>query len=456
MGERSHVTANSDGTGGAGARTGSQTGSQTGSMADPLGWSRAYAPNEGQNGLAAILKDVPRKRLTILGATGSIGCSTLDLVREARKAGGPDRFPIEALTAQSRVDDLIAQAREFRPALAVIGDESHYAALKAGLEGTGIEAAAGVSALCEAAARPSDWLMAAIVGAAGLAPTLEAVKRGAEVALANKECLVCAGDLVRAEVLASGAVLLPVDSEHNAIYQVLDPRHLGALERIILTASGGPFREWPRDRMAAASPAEAVAHPNWSMGAKISVDSATMMNKGLEFIEAAYLFPVPPERIEILIHPQSVIHSMVAYTDGSVLAQLGSPDMRTPIAHTLAWPARMPAPSARLDLAAIGTLTFEAPDAERFPAIRLTRDALMAGGGAPTVLNAANEVAVARFLEGRLGFLEIAGVVEASLDRMSGARLGAGGRNLASLDDVHALDGEARAVAGELAAQRAL
>jgi len=372
------------------------------------------------------------RRVTILGSTGSVGRSTVDLLDRH-----PDRFAIEALTAHSRVDELIAQCRRLKPRFAAIGNPGCYDALKRGLSGTGIEVGAGPAAVAEAAGRPADWVMAAIVGAAGLAPTLAAVRAGAVVALANKECLVCAGSVMMAEVKACGATLLPVDSEHNAIFQVFDFDRADAVERIILTASGGPFRCLDRSAMARVTPAQAVAHPNWSMGAKISVDSATMMNKGLEVIEAFHLFPVGEERIEVVIHPQSVVHSLVAYVDGSVLAQLGSPDMRTPIAYALGWPARMPAPAPRLDLAALGTLTFERPDAERFPALRLAREALQAGGGAPTILNAANEVAVAGFLAGRLGFLDIASVVDEVLQMLPSPQV-------TSLDDVLALDGEAR------------
>jgi len=292
----------------------------------------------------------------------------------------------------------------------------------------------------EAARRPADWIMAAIVGAAGLAPTLAAIRRGAVVALANKEALVCAGDLVTAEVKRSGATLLPVDSEHNAIFQVFDFARPEGIDKIILTASGGPFRTLERHEMAAVTPAQALKHPNWSMGAKISIDSATMMNKGLELIEAKHLFGLPEDRIEIVVHPQSVIHSLVSYVDGSVLAQLGSPDMRTPIAVTLAWPKRMAAPSARLDLAVIAKLTFEAPDPERFPALRLARDALIAGGSAPIVLNAANEEAVAAFLKGKIGFLEIAGLVEDTLAELPAAPI-------YTLDDVYDIDRQARETA---------
>lgn len=379
-----------------------------------------------------------RKRVSIFGSTGSVGCSTLDLIER-----DPQRFEVEALTANGSIERLAAQARRAGAKVAVTADAARYQDLKRALAGSGIEAAAGPEALLEAADRPADWVMAAIVGAAGLAPTLAAVRRGAVVALANKESLVCAGPLVTAEVARCGATLLPVDSEHNAIFQVFDFERIDAIDRLILTASGGPFRTQPHAGMEHVTPAQAVAHPNWSMGAKISIDSATMMNKGLELIEAHHLFGLPEERIEILVHPQSVIHSMVAYVDGSVLAQMGQPDMRTPIAYTLAWPDRMTAPVERLDLVAIAQLTFEAPDPDRFPALRLAREALQAGGGAPTVLNAANEVAVAAFLEGRHGFLGIAATVEATLTRL-------GARALTSLDDVFALDTEARRTAHDM------
>jgi 1-deoxy-D-xylulose-5-phosphate reductoisomerase len=378
------------------------------------------------------------RRVTVLGATGSIGCNTLDLV-----ARSPEKFRVEALTAQRNVPQLARQARELGASLAVIGDPSLYGALKAALAGSQVEAAAGPGALVEAAMRPADWVMAGIVGAAGLAPTLAAVRRGVVVALANKECLVCAGELILQEARRSGATLLPVDSEHNAIFQVFDFARPEAVEKIILTASGGPFLNCPLDRMASVTPAEAVQHPNWEMGAKISVDSATMMNKGLEMIEARCLFPLRAEQIEVLIHPQSVVHSLVAYVDGSVLAQLGAPDMRTPIAYTLAWPGRMAAPAARLDLARLGQLTFQQPDLERFPALRLAREALVAGGSAPIVLNAANEAAVEAFLAGRIGFLEIARTVERTLARLPTRPAG-------GLDDVLATDAAARRMAAEL------
>jgi len=375
--------------------------------------------------------------VTILGSTGSIGCNTLDLIRR-----NASQYRVEALTANRNVELLASQAIEFDAKLAVVADEACYDDLKEALAGTGIEAAAGPSGLVEAALRPADWVMAAIVGAAGLQPTLSAIRRGCVVALANKECLVCAGDLVLAEVEKSGATLLPVDSEHNAIFQVFDFNQEKSIEKIILTASGGPFRERSLIEMEKVTPGEAVAHPNWEMGAKISVDSATMMNKGLELIEAHYLFNLPGEQIDIIVHRQSIIHSLVAYVDGSVLAQLGSPDMRTPIAYALGWPRRIPSPSPRLDLAAIARLDFEAPDLVRFPSIRLARQALSAGGAGPAVLNAANEIAVAAFLEGRIGFLDIARTVETTLEKMAGQTIGA-------LDDVIEIDREARVQAME-------
>ncbi len=388
--------------------------------------------------MTAALDMAPRRRVTILGSTGSVGANTIDLIERNR-----DRFEIEALTANRNVDRLIEQARRLRPRLAVTADPDGYGRLKAGLAGSGIEAAAGPEALVEAASRPADWVMAAIVGACGLAPTLAAAERGAMVAFANKECLVSAGPLMMEQVRRRGATLLPVDSEHNAIYQVLDAKAKDSVEKLVLTASGGPFRTADSQTMATATPEQAVAHPTWNMGAKISVDSATMMNKGLEIIEASYLFGLPPERIDVLIHPQSVIHSLVAYVDGSVLAQLGMPDMRTPIAYTLAWPDRMETPCRRLDLAEVARLDFEPPDPVRFPALRLAREALAAGGGAPAVLNAANEVAVGAFLDRRIGFLDIVRVVEETL-------AGIGDRPLESLSDVTEIDAEARRYAVSL------
>lgn len=377
------------------------------------------------------------RRLSILGSTGSVGCSTLDLISRT-----PDAFEIDVLTAHRNVALLASQAIQVGASLAVIADESCLDELRQALEGSGIEAAAGANALLEAAARPVDWMMSAIVGAAGLAPTMSAVREGAVVALANKECLVCAGDLMIEAVARHGGALLPVDSEHNAIFQVFEQDRREAIERIVLTASGGPFREMSLKDMGQVTPAQAVAHPNWDMGAKISVDSATMMNKGLELIEAHYLFDMSGDDIEILVHPQSIIHSMVGYTDGSVLAQLGSPDMRTPIAYTLGWPRRMAAPVERLDLAKIAQLTFEAPDDVRFPALSLARQALAAGGQAPNVLNAANEIAVAGFLAGQTGFLDIAGIVEDTLAAVPGS-------SPQSLEDVMAVDSHARRIANE-------
>ena len=379
------------------------------------------------------------RRIAILGSTGSVGCNTVELV-----AAQPDAYAVEALVAQRSVERLAAQARQLHAKLAVVADESRYRALKSLLDGSGIEAAAGPDAVVEAAMRPADWVMAAIVGAAGLAPTLAAVRRGAIVALANKEALVCAGALATAEAKRHGARFLPVDSEHNAIFQVFDAEEAHAVERIVLTASGGPFRERSIEAMAAVTPAEAVKHPNWSMGAKISIDSATMMNKGLEIIEAHHLFALESGQIDVVVHPQSVVHGLVYYKDGSVLAQLGSPDMRTPIAHALGWPKRIAAPSPRLDLARLGRLTFEPPDLERFPALRLARAALLAGGGAPTVLNAANEVAVAAFLDSRIGFLDIAAIVEDTLAALPGRRID-------TLEDVYDCDRAARDVATRLA-----
>jgi 1-deoxy-D-xylulose-5-phosphate reductoisomerase len=385
------------------------------------------------------LAEAPRS-VTILGSTGSVGCSTVDLI-----ARHPDQFTVAALTAKGNVQRLAEQAKRLRARRAVVADEACYGELRDALASTGIAAAAGQAAVVEAASQPSDWVMSAIVGAAGLEPTLAAVRRGAIVALANKECLVCAGKLIMAEIREHGATLLPVDSEHSAIFQVFDFVQADRVEKIILTASGGPFRNVSLEQMGRATPQAAVAHPNWSMGAKISVDSATMMNKGLEMIEAYHLFPVRTDQIEVVVHPQSIIHSMVAYQDGSVLAQMGTPDMRTPIAYALGWPRRMSAPAQRLDLVQLGKLTFEAPDTERFPALKLAREALHQGGGAPTILNAANEVAVAGFMAGAIGFLDIARGVEHALGKIAAPPP-------ASIADVHALDAEARRVAGEFVA----
>lgn len=353
-----------------------------------------------------------KRRISILGATGSIGKSTLDLVERS-----PERFEVVALTARTSVEALAKSAIRTKASLAVIADESRLADLKVALGGSGCRAAAGADGLLEAAAGDCDFVMAAIVGCAGLVPTMAAVEAGKTVALANKEALVTAGSLMTGAAQRSGATLLPVDSEHNAIFQCLAGSRGDDVSRLVLTASGGPFRDWPIERMQSATPAQAVAHPRWSMGAKISVDSATLMNKGLELIEAHHLFGLDSARIDIVVHPQSVVHSLVEFVDGSMLAQLGSADMRIPIAYTLAWPERMETPSERLSLAEIGRLDFEAPDLERFPALRLARAALERGGGAAIVLNAANEVAVESFLEGEIGFCDIAGLVEQALDQ---------------------------------------
>ena len=381
------------------------------------------------------------RSLSILGSTGSVGTSTIDLVERE-----PERFEVEALTAHRNVVLLAEQAKKVQAKQAVIGDSSLYADLKEALSGTAIEVAAGPDAIVEAASRPAEMVMGSIVGAAGLKPTMAAVKRGAIVALANKECLVSAGPVFMEEVKKAGATVLPVDSEHNAIFQVFDFDQVEAVEKIILTASGGPFRTSSMEVMRTATREQAIAHPNWDMGVKISVDSATMMNKGLEFIEAAYLFPVKTSQIDVLVHPQSVIHSMVAYRDGSVLAQLGTPDMRIPIAYALAWPNRMSTPSPRLDLAELSQLTFEKPDTERFPALRLAREALHLGGTAPTILNAANEIAVQAFVDARIGFLDIATVVEQVLDKFEHS-------DLTSLSDVFSVDERGRTLANEIIAQ---
>jgi len=385
--------------------------------------------------MAIVNANSPRsapRSVSVLGSTGSIGCNTVDLLSR-----NPDDYTVQALTGNRNVKLLAEQAKALKAKLAVVADESQYGELKDLLAGTGIETAAGTQAVSDAAARPSDVLIAAIVGTAGLRPTLEGVRRGTIVGLANKETLVSAGDFMTHEVEKFGATLIPVDSEHSAIFQVFDFDRREGVSKITLTASGGPFRQTALKDMENITPAQAVAHPNWDMGAKISVDSATMMNKGLEIIEAFHLFPIDVNDIDVVVHPQSVVHSMVSYIDGSVLAQLGAPDMRTPIALALAWPKRMVTPAETLSLADIATLTFEAPDEVRFPALRLARDVLHTGGGAPTVLNAANEVAVAAFLDDKIGFLDIARVVETVLDGMEITAL-------ADLDAVFALDHDAR------------
>ena len=354
-----------------------------------------------------------KRKIAILGATGSIGKSTLDLVEYNR-----DRFEVVAVTAAMSVEALADIARRTGAKLAVIANESRLGELRQLLAGTGCRCAAGSSALVEAACGDADLVIAAIVGCAGLKPVMAAVEAGKTVALANKEALVTAGELMTQAAQASGTVILPIDSEHNAIFQCLAGSRKEDVARIILTASGGPFRDAPVDRIAAATPEEAVAHPNWSMGAKISVDSATMMNKGLELIEARYLFGLTSDRIDIVVHPQSVVHSLVEFVDGSMLAQLGSPDMRIPIAYALAWPERVETGARRLDLAAIARLDFEPPDVERFPALRVARQALESGGAAPIVLNAANEVAVASFLAGGIRFPDIVDLVQQALDEL--------------------------------------
>jgi 1-deoxy-D-xylulose-5-phosphate reductoisomerase len=355
------------------------------------------------------------RRLTILGSTGSIGVSTLSVVDHARKTYGEDAMPLEALTAQSNVEKLAEQARKYRPRRAVIGDANLHERLKSLLEGTGIETAAGKQAVTDAAGMPAEMVMVAIVGAAALPPALKAVERGATLALANKECVVAAGGLFRRKLMASRATVIPVDSEHNAAFQCLEFDQSHAIDKVILTASGGPFREWTREAMENVTPEQAVAHPNWSMGAKISVDSATLMNKGLEVIEAHFLFALPPEQLDVIVHPQSAVHCLVTYKDGSMLAHLSAPDMRTPITHALAWPRRIDGPAQRLDLAALGKLTFEAPDRTRFPCLALAEACLHQGGLTPTILNAANEIAVEAFLDRRIGFYDIARVVEGTL-----------------------------------------
>ena len=376
--------------------------------------------------------DQAPKIVTVLGSTGSVGSNTIDLIKRNR-----DAYVVEALTANTNVKDLALQAIDLGAQVAVVADPNLYSDLKSALFGSCVEAAAGPEAVVEAAQRTSDFVMAAIVGSAGLRPTLAAVRRGITVGLANKECLVSAGEIFVNEVRNYGAQVLPVDSEHSAIFQVLDFDQCNKIRRIILTASGGPFREFTTTQMASVTPKQAVAHPNWDMGAKISVDSATMMNKGLELIEAFHLFPVEEQQIEILVHPQSVIHSMVDYVDGSVLAQLGTPDMRTPISYALAWPNRMEVPVPKLSLEDICTLTFERPDPIRFPALRLAREALQAGNGAPTTLNAANEVAVERFLNMEITYTNIAVIVEKALEKLDN-------QAISNLDDIAEIDLTAR------------
>lgn len=382
------------------------------------------------------------KRITVLGSTGSIGQNTLDLIRRA----APGTYDVVALTANSSVDVIAKQAKEFHPEFIALADVSQAEALESRLEGLDIETGFGPDALIEAARRSADFTMAAIIGSAGLKPTLAAVEQGGHIGLANKECLVCAGETFMAAVRASGAVLLPVDSEHNAIFQVLEDDPLG-VKRLILTASGGPFREASLEKLKTVTREDALNHPVWSMGAKISIDSATLMNKGLELIEASWLFDRPSADIDVIVHPQSIIHSMVEYIDGSVLAQLGSPDMRTPIAYSMGWPERISAPVERLDFAKISALTFFEPDLVKFPALRLAREALESGGEAPCVLNAANEQAVAAFLGGKIPFLGIAQLVEAALE--THAKAGSFSTAPGCANAVMALDFAARATVDE-------
>ncbi|MFB9267933.1 1-deoxy-D-xylulose-5-phosphate reductoisomerase [Bradyrhizobium erythrophlei] len=388
------------------------------------------------------------RSVTVLGATGSIGDSTMDLLRGAR-----DRYRVEALTANSNVEGLVKLAKEFGARFAAIADPARLSELKDALAGTRIECGAGEGAIIEAAARPADWVMAAVSGAAGLKPALAAVDRGASVALANKECLVCAGDFFMERAAKAGACILPADSEHNALFQALGSGNREELVRVIITASGGPFRTWSAADIEQATLEQALKHPNWSMGQKITIDSASMMNKGLEVIEASYLFALAPDEIDVLVHPQSIIHGMVEFSDRSVVAQLGAPDMRIPIAHCLGWPDRIVGPSARLDLAKIGQLTFEAPDFERFPGLRLAYEALRTGNGATTVYNAANEVAVAAFIAGKIRFGAIARLVEATMnDWIRSGNLAP----LESADDAISVDHNARNKAAALLPQIAL
>ena len=388
------------------------------------------------------------RSVTVLGATGSIGDSTMDLLRGAR-----DRYRVEALTANSNVEGLATLAREFGARFAAIADPARLSDLKDALAGTRIECGAGESAIIEAAARPADWVMAAVSGAAGLKPALAAVDRGASVALANKECLVCAGDFFMERAKKAGACILPADSEHNALFQALGSGNREELVRVIITASGGPFRTWAPADIEQATLEQALKHPNWSMGQKITIDSASMMNKGLEVIEASYLFALTPDEIDVLVHPQSIIHGMVEFSDRSVMAQLGTPDMRIPIAHCLGWPDRIVGPSARLDLAKIGQLTFEVPDFARFPGLRLAYEALRSGKGATTVFNAANEVAVAAFIAGKIKFGAIARLVEATMNDW----IRTGNRApLQSADDAISVDHVARNKAAALLPQIAL
>ena len=401
----------------------------------------AIAVAKARSMSAPLPGDAPRS-VTILGATGSIGASTVDLIKR-----NPTLYRVECVASGRNVTALAQVARDVGARVAVIADPDCYAALKDALAGSGIEAAAGEAALLEAALYPADWVMAAIAGAVGLKPTMAAIGRGATVALANKECLVCAGSLFMAAAARSGATVLPVDSEHNALFQALGAGRREDVRRVILTASGGPFRTWSLDAIRQATPEQALRHPNWSMGPKVTIDSASLMNKGLELIEAHHLFALPPHEIDVLVHPQSAVHGLVEFRDGSVVAQMGPADMRVPIAHCLAWPARIDGPAPRLDLAALRELTFEEPDLARFPALSLARQAMVKGGAAPTVLNAADEVAVAEFIGGRIPFLAIAALVEKTLEAAEARGLLS---EAADIDAALAIDHSARGLARDL------
>ena len=385
-----------------------------------------------------------RRRISIFGVTGSIGANTVSVIETLGADQGQDDFEVVAVSGNANIAGLAGAARRLRAEIAVTADEGRLDELRAALAGSGIAAAAGSDALIEAASRPVDWVMAAIVGAAGLAPTLAAARTGATIALANKECLVAAGTVFLAEMRRSGATLLPVDSEHNAIFQLTCAERDCPIERLILTASGGPFRDRSRAEMAGVTVAQAVAHPNWSMGARISIDSATMFNKALEMIEARHLFNVTPAQIEVVVHPQSIIHSMVGFRDGSILAHLGPPDMRVAIGYALCWPKRPELPVERLDFAALGRLDFEAPDPERFPALGLARAAMARGGVSACVLNGSREVALDAFIDGRIGFLDMAALLGEAMERLDGLP------EANDLDDIFAVDAQARRVGWEL------
>ncbi len=382
------------------------------------------------------------RRVTLLGATGSIGASTIDLLKRE-----PKKYRVEAVTAQRKAAELARLARELGARFAAVADPAAYGELKDALAGSGIVAAAGEEALVEAALRPADWVMAAITGAAGLKPTLAAVERGAAIGLANKECLVCAGAFFMRRAAASGAHILPVDSEHNALFQALGAGRREDVKRMVVTASGGPFRTWTAEAIRTATPEQALRHPNWSMGQKVTIDSATLMNKGLELIEAMHLFALSPSEIDAVVHPQSIVHGLVEFRDGSLIAQLGTPDMRIPIAHCLAWPERIADAASGLDLAKLTSLTFEAPDLVRFPAFALARKALEAGAAVPTILNAANEVAVAEFLGRRLGFAGIAALVEATIEAAHGRGIT---QEPSSVEEALAVDHVSRSLAADL------